>query len=303
MIDVCSPLTGNKNVIKLHSFDTQKIIDDWLKSFDMEIKDEFSGCSRIDLYQCLETGLRFFVPMSVAGSNSLYVKLQKFEWFYLPWKWEHEALFSRLNLGEKILEVGCATGVFVERLSHLGFSVEGIEFNKSAVAVCEEMGLPVSMQNMKQLAINRAEAFDVVCSFQVLEHVADPLSFINESLALLKCGGRLVICVPDNDSFLHYKQTLLDMPPHHVTQWNLKAFQSLERLFSLKLVCVKYEPLPKTQVTGYLYAHRKRMMEKSLFFKVLMNKYTMPIFRFFLNSGLRHMCRGQSIYVEYEKLE
>jgi SAM-dependent methyltransferase len=296
---VLSPLTGSGNVSKIDSFDTKKLVNDWLKSLSIDISDELAGNSRIDLYRCNETGLRFFVPSTVAGSEHLYEQLQKFEWFYMPWKWEHQVLYSRLQAAEKILEVGCATGSFIEKLHSEGFDAQGIEYNSAAVTAARERNLPVSSTDLHTLATTSPAAFDVVCSFQVLEHASDPRAFLENCIALLKPGGRLVICVPNNESFLRYQYNLLDMPPHHMTQWAIDTFYALEKLFPLHLTYVEYEPLAPYHVTGYLFAQKKRLRESSKFYRILLNRFSIAVISRVLNLGLRRYCRGQSIYVEF----
>lgn len=301
MNNVCCPLTGRSNVEKIDSLETGKLIDDWSRSFAIDISKELEGISKIDLYKCNETGLRFFMPVSAAGGENLYAQLQKFEWFYMPWKWEHEVLFSRLRAEEKVLEVGCATGAFIERLCSAGFDAEGIEFSSAAVAKAHENNLPVSSVDLLSLARTKPEVFDVVCSFQVLEHVPNPAAFIGECIALLKRTGRLVICVPNNESFLKYQYNLLDMPPHHMAQWSLNTFRALEKLYPLCLSYVKCEPLASYHVDGYLFAHMNRSRAMRVLYR-LFHSYLTPLMRLALKSGLRRFCRGQSIYVEFIKL-
>ena len=301
MNSVCCPLTRRSNVEKIDSLAAGKLIADWNRSFGVDISKELEGISGIDLYRCNETGLRFFMPISAAGSEDLYAQLQKFEWFYMPWKWEHEVLFSRLKAGEKVLEVGCATGSFIEKLCSAGFDAEGIDFNPAAVAKGREKHLSISSIDLSSLVRCKPEGFEVVCSFQVLEHVTDPAAFIEGCIALLKRKGRLVICVPNNESFLKYQYNLLDMPPHHMTQWSLNAFRALEKLFSLRLSCVKYEPLAAYHIDGYLFAYMNRLEAISHPCSVFLG-WVIPIIRLALKCGLRRFCQGQSIYVEFVKL-
>lgn len=298
-----SPLTGGDNVELIVSIDTAQLLSDWKRSFAIDISKELEGISKIDLYRCNETGLRFFVPASAAGSEDLYAQLQQFDWFYMPWKWEHEVLYSRLKTGEKVLEVGCATGSFIEKLRSAGFDAEGIEFNSSAVAKARERNLPVSSLDLSTLSHSKPESFDVVCNFQVLEHVSDPAAFLKGCTALLKPKGRLVICVPNNESFLKHQYSLLNMPPHHMTQWSVESFGALERLYPLRLSCVEYEPLAEYHIDGYLLAHKNRLRKVAGgLFRLFLNGYSIPLLRFALKSGLRRFCRGQSIYVELVKL-
>ena len=301
MNNIYCPLTGRSNVEKIGSFEVGKLINDWNRSFAIDISNELEGISRIDLYKCSETGLRFFMPVSAAGSEKLYAQLQKFDWFYMPWKWEHEILFSRLEGGEKILEVGCATGSFVERLCSAGFTAEGIELNPAAVAKARGKNIPVSLTDLSSLAHGKPESFDVVCSFQVLEHVPDPAAFIEGCIALLKREGRLVICVPNNESFLRYQYNLLDMPPHHMAQWSLRTFRALEKLYPLRLSYSRREPLAPYHIDGYLFAHMSRLREISGFYRLFLC-CVIPVLRLPLKCGMRWFCRGQSIYVELVKV-
>lgn len=302
IIEVVSPLTKKSTVSLVQIIPVDRLVNEWNRDLGIDISKEFGDNKTIVLYQCDETKLRFFVPSTVAGSEHLYAQLQKFEWFYMPWKWEHDVLFSRLKKGEKILEVGCATGAFIEKLCSSGFEAEGIELNLSAVAVAKSKNLPVSETDLFNLAKNRPEQFDVVCSFQVLEHVSDPASFIKGCIDLLKPGGRLVICVPNIESFLGHQYNLLDMPPHHMTQWSAKAFQSLEGFFHLRLSHVRYEPLANYHIDGYLHAHQSRLYKISPIYRLLFNRHTLPLYKLALKAGFRRFCRGQSIYVEFVKI-
>lgn len=302
MSNVLSPLTARSSVEKINSFETIKLIEEWKRSFAIDISRELEGIEKIGLYRCKETGLRFFVPATAMGSEHLYAQLQKFDWFYMPWKWEHGVLFSRLTGEERVLEVGCATGSFIEKLCAEGVDAEGIEFNPSAVAKAQEKNLPVSSQDLSTLLLSNPGSFEVVCSFQVLEHVSDPATFISECIALLKPKGKLVICVPNNESFLRYQYNLLDMPPHHMTQWTIKTFKALEKYFPLHLTCVKCEPLASYHIDGYLLAHKERLRTVAGgFFRLFLNNYSIPFLRFALKSGLRRFCKGQSLYVELVK--
>ena len=99
-----------------------------------------------------------------------------------------------------------------------------------------------------EFAVNHKENYDVVCFFQVLEHITNVHEFLKSSLVTLKPNGKLIIGVPNNNPFLFVndKYHTLNLPPHHAGLWNKKALKSLEKVFSVKLEKVDYEPLEKT---------------------------------------------------------
>ena len=58
-----------------------------------------------------------------------------------------------------------------------GIEASGIDVNPDAVAQARIEGLPVQSLDLQTVAREHAGQFDAVCSFQVLEHTADPGEF------------------------------------------------------------------------------------------------------------------------------
>jgi len=85
--------------------------------------------------------------------------------------------------------------------------------------------------------------FDVVASFQVVEHLADPLPSLEAACTLLRAGGLLVLSVPDNDSFLFDEFDPLNAPPHHMGRWTARALLWLQRRLPLRVVDIQHQPL------------------------------------------------------------
>jgi 2-polyprenyl-3-methyl-5-hydroxy-6-metoxy-1,4-benzoquinol methylase len=89
-----------------------------------------------------------------------------------------------------------------------------LELNEKAIQTGRAKGLDVHADTIQDFARTHQNAFDVVCYFQVLEHITDVQSFVQASVDALKPGGKLIICVPNNEGFLKYdKHNLLNQPP------------------------------------------------------------------------------------------
>jgi 2-polyprenyl-3-methyl-5-hydroxy-6-metoxy-1,4-benzoquinol methylase len=300
-IVVTSPLTGTGKIKLIKQFNCSDLIDEWKAAFQIDITDELKGSQQVHLFECESTGLRFFSP-DLSGSSRLYEQLQNFDWFYMPDKWEHQVALQNLKRGEKVLEVGCAFGAFIERSLKLGIEASGIEFNEAAVQAAVEKHLPVQRLDLQKLASLNPEVFDAVCSFQVLEHVPNPKEFIDWSIQVLKPGGKLIFCVPNSESFLKYQYNLLDMPPHHMLQWSEGAFKSLENLFPLKLEKVIREPLSAYHVSAYIHAYSKHFKTITQLSRIVFNRVTIPRYEQLLQLGLRKQLTGQSLYVQFKKI-
>ncbi|MDY6786072.1 MAG: class I SAM-dependent methyltransferase [Cyanobacteriota bacterium] len=298
-----SPLTGSSNISLLENIKVQKIIENWQDTFQIDITEELGGYAEIQKYQCNQTQLKFFFPQDIAGSEKLYQQLQQFDWYYMADKWEYEVAISDLLDCNSVLEIGSGSGAFVKRGSGIGLNIRGIETNTAAVRIAQHNNIAVEKLDLKEAAKVYSNSMDAVCSFQVLEHLPDPKSFIELSLQILKANGKLIFAVPNANSFLKYKEYLLDLPPHHMSQWSQFTFKSLEQIFPLKLKKSLKEPLASCHVPDYIDSYSSYLRSISPAMKLFFNHYTLPFYLKILNSNLRKILTGQSLYVQFRKTD
>lgn len=97
----------------------------------------------------------------------------------------------------RLLDVGCATGAFLQGMQQRGWQVQGVEPIAHAAAQAHEMyGLEVFVGLLEEAAYPDA-AFDVVTLWDVLEHVENVQATLQEAARILKPGGLLVFSVPN----------------------------------------------------------------------------------------------------------
>jgi len=238
-----SPLTNSTNIKLERSIKTALIIDKWQKD-GIDVSRFFVNLDEIKLYRCLEYDYKFYYPFNLEGDNQFYQDLQKFSWYYMDWKWEYEQALRQVLPGDKVLEIGCGQGDFIKKLKDNNINAIGLEFNDQAIEKCRAKGLIVAKQTIEEHASGNQAVYDVVCSFQVMEHIADIGNALTASLGVLKRGGKLIISVPNNDSFLGKdKFNLMNLPPHHMGLWDEKSLKNLEKFFNIKLEKIYLEPL------------------------------------------------------------
>lgn len=299
---ITSPLTGAATVNKLKVIPVDDLLRDWQAVFGIDISNELRDCREIYLYQCAETKLKFFVPEHLSGSEQLYAQLQKFDWFYMDTKWEFDVALSDLHGCRDVLEVGSGTGAFVQRGINAGFNIRGLELSGAALSIAKQKNLPVEKIDLSEISAQYPDHFDAVCSFQVLEHVSNPKEFLHWSISALKPGGKLIVCVPNSDSYLKYQYNLLNMPPHHLTQWSRDALFSLEKIFPLQVLSIKYEPLAPYHVVAYLRAYAEHYKARSALDKLFFSERMITIYERVMMTGWRKLFRGQSIYCCFQKV-
>jgi ubiquinone/menaquinone biosynthesis C-methylase UbiE len=102
-----------------------------------------------------------------------------------------EALVPSHN-GHRLLDVGAHVGVFVEVARERGWDAWGVEPSRWAVEVGRARGLQVVQGTLRDAELDSA-SFDAVTMWDVVEHLLDPMTDLQEVTRLLKPGG--VFCV------------------------------------------------------------------------------------------------------------
>ena len=268
---VNSPITGRPARLE-RWLDAAPLLAAYRTRFDYDATPFFDGVSRVGVYRC-ESGYRFYFPFSLAGDESLYRCLEKFDWNYKEDKWEHDIALRHIRAGDRVLDVGCGEGNFLDKVRRVTPHAFGIELNKQAANVAVAKGIGVHRELIEEHA--PSSAYDVVTTFQVLEHIADPLPFINNCLKVLRAGGTLIVGVPNNDAFLRLDpDAVLNQPPHHMGLWNRESLTSLGSLLGLDVLAFEIEPLNETGwfqaviESAYMGPFQRRLFHRLGFGKV-----------------------------------
>jgi len=195
--------------------------------------------SALEYMICKRCGLGFFSPIET-GDEYLYEQLQTFDWYYMSDKNEYRKALDLLPKQGAVLEVGSGQAAFASLVGADRYT--GLEFNNSAIEKAKNAGITLLKETVEQHAGRFPESYEAVVSFQVLEHIASPTSFIRGCVNSLKPGGILILAVPARDGFVGQSvNRILDMPPHHVTHWSEKTLHKLADLFGLHCLAVEYE--------------------------------------------------------------
>lgn len=147
-------------------------------------------------------------------SNELLVDYHK---YLLKQSWRGDLyrkiwLYPRINkrMRGKALDIGCGTGSFLKFRPN----TIGIDVNKYNVDYCTKLGLEAYHVNEKWPFADGT--FDSAIMDNVLEHIDEPSSILQESFRVIKGSGRLIIGVPaskgfawDNDHKIFYNENLL----------------------------------------------------------------------------------------------
>ena len=178
-------------------------------------------------------------------SNIKKTSVSYYEELYKTWNvaginirgliWGNKVFFKKVipyinnQKGGRVLDIGCADGLFVRELQKKQIDAYGIDINKSlidkakAYNKCKNV-FACELRDLKNLNVPRE--FNVITFFDVLEHLEDPSQFIAEAKRFLSKDGYIFVSIPNRN----VKPRLLpidgDLPPHHLTWWSESALKN-----------------------------------------------------------------------------
>ena len=297
-----STLTNNNHCELIETYSSSYIIENYRETYNVEVSYLLEKIENIELYRCLRSDYFFFMPSSIAGDSNFYQQLEKHSWYYTPWKWEHQKATEYIKPMEKVLEVGAGQGDFLILMRKMmGVYGVGLELNSSAIKKGRKNGANLIDESIHSYSKNNSEKFDVVCMFQVLEHLVQVKEVIESCLKCLKPKGFLIVSVPNNDSFIKMdKNNVLNMPPHHMGRWKESSLRNLSDLFQIDLVGIHIEPLQEIHIDWYINTQINNWI-KSKFLKKAIHYLTLKLLISRIIKSIRQRITGHTIMAVYQK--
>lgn len=306
MTKAVSPFDPSREAVIIEQIRTRELTKGYKNIYNMDISGQFGALEYIYLCQCPVTGLEFYYPFGLDGDAEFYRQLSRHDWYYHPSRWEHQEVIQMITEGQRLLEIGSGDGAFLEQLlSRKTVTYTGLELNPAAVEKAAARGIRLSREPLGTHAASHAAQYDVVCSFQVMEHISGIGEVIRDSLRVLRPGGQLIIAVPNNDTrFIRHNlhpSRFLNMPPHHVNLFSERSLKGLAGFFSLKLTHVLKEPLQENHTDVFLYNQLGRLLGGSALLTQLAWRSRLPLLFRPLVRRKASRLKGHTIIAVFEK--
>jgi 2-polyprenyl-3-methyl-5-hydroxy-6-metoxy-1,4-benzoquinol methylase len=131
--------------------------------------------------------------------------------------------------GKRVLDIACGVGYGTQYLAETATEVIGVDLDSEAIQfACDHYASSANVRFVQGDALQvplEDASFDVICSFETIEHVPDVDRFLREVRRLLKPDGVFLVSTP---AARH--STSSPENPHHVQEWSPRDFEALLRM-------------------------------------------------------------------------
>ncbi len=159
-----------------------------------------------------DTGERMIPP--APGEISFVWERHRFAYSYA----------ASLASGKRVLDVGCGTGYGADLLAQTASSVLAVDNSPSAIDYCRQHysrpNLEYRVEDASSLSLDAQ--FDLVISFQVIEHLPGPEDFLRRLKDHTAPGGVVVVTTPNVRN-----PEPTSGNPFHVSEMNRRQMQTL----------------------------------------------------------------------------
>lgn len=169
---------------------------------------DMTGYEKAFLCKCSDCGMVFARKIPLRSELDNYYKNYGTNNYLSPLTIKrYNELLDKLEPFRKtnaILDVGCGIGYFLLEAKKRGWDVYGTELSSESAKICNNKGI-----NVKVGALDPddypANMFDVITSFEVIEHINEPQPEVKGFHSILRNGGLVYITTPNFNSLLRYK--------------------------------------------------------------------------------------------------
>jgi len=143
-----------------------------------------------------------------------------------------------VRAGERMLDIGCGSGVSLLEAQMLGAQAWGIEADPNVQTIARALGLRVHEGNLHNRPFPEVE-FDLVVMNQVIEHIPQPDKALAAIHARLAPGGRVLMVFPNVKSLwcrLSGARWINWHVPYHLHHFSLETFSRLAQRCGYRVV-------------------------------------------------------------------
>jgi len=181
------------------------------------------------------------------------------------------------NHSPKILDYGCGAGKLVEALIKNGIDAVGFEPSEEAGRIAARKNLPVYSE------INPVESgYNLIMFWHSLEHTEKPLEILKSIKNYLAENGRILIAVPNADSFearIGKEKWFHRVYPLHKIQFTPKSLETMLDLAAFKIIRKDFYN-PEYTISGLVQTFLNLFLPPDVLYNVIgRERLSIPVYK------------------------
>jgi 2-polyprenyl-3-methyl-5-hydroxy-6-metoxy-1,4-benzoquinol methylase len=204
------------------------------------------------MFNCIECSLLFVHPAPAQEiidelyENHSYHDRDRYQVKQLDeakkriWKQRLRRIMQFRKSPGSLLDVGCATGIFMKVAEEENWQVAGVETSEKAAVEARELVPSAFIKTGFLPDIKFDQKYELVSLWAVIEHFSDPKPFIKFiSEELLERDGLLVLSTPSIDSLaqkISRKSWRYYVPPFHLLYFRKKSLRILLETYGFQIL-------------------------------------------------------------------
>lgn len=188
----------------------------------------------------------------------------------------HEILdtFEPYRKTNRLIDVGCGIGYFLEEAKKRGWEVYGTEFTDEAMEICSKKGIYMNKGVLNPKDYNSQE-FDVITSFEVIEHINNPREELQNFYKILRKGGMVYCTTPNFNSLLRYRlkeKYNVICYPEHLSYYTPKTLKYVFEKEGFRTKSIKATGISLTRLKTSKSTSNQELISQSSDDEVMRNK-------------------------------
>lgn len=153
-------------------------------------------------------------------------------------KWHYDSIYS-LNLFKRLykkrsksadkitlVDTGCGDGGKIKSYLKFCSKIVGLDTSIEDLKKAQKVGIDVINGDAQNLPFSN-DAFEIVTSFHVIEHLKDDLNHLREIFRILKRGGGLIIVTPNLERLTSKLSFRKELPQEHLKEYTFKELSNI----------------------------------------------------------------------------
>jgi SAM-dependent methyltransferase len=142
-----------------------------------------------------------------------------------------------------LTEIGCAFGAFLQVAKYCGATVAGVELDENARSWLSEKDIPSNP------GLSQTQKCDIICAFQLIEHLANPGDMLAGISNALVDDGRLLLAMPNGGEFEHVGESWIGfrVDLEHLNYFSIKTISRMLAKYDLAVEQFWIHSQPNTE--------------------------------------------------------